>query len=719
MKDGEPISCFAYQNGVLAFSTSSYQLFTFSIADRQDSTPKYEARSHGRVHVSPAAQMTIDPTSTVVALGSSDRSVRVYQISPFYPTHVFSARRGHRGVISALRFFNFGDTWYLASGDHSGGIFIRNLSTKESMAIPGHASAVTGLDYCAPFLYSCGRDKVVQIFSVKSKQKVLTLPIFDELEGIQVVTESKDGLKPEEIEYLVTGKRGETRRYRHGELLTTIADLGVASSHLAYNATTNTFASAHIDGTISLYQDNVRVKRFVGMMDHVLSSAYIPRGVEGHEADVKMTQDDSNSFTGYLVVATNSPNVYVFDLQTMDSSIMSGHEDTVMSVAAHKRGHVVTGSKDGTARIWKDFGASSTVLKGHQGPVTAVAVSVNGDRFLTGSEDMCIKLWNLATGKSVFTVKAHVKTINTLAFAPRKSEIFASGSQDKTIQLWKTSDGSNIGTLRSHRRGVWCVAFSPNEEFLAAASGDETISIWSVSQRSCLAQLSGHSSSVLQLSFITNGTQLVSTGTDGLLKVWDVNEGKCVLTEDAHDAKVWSLSVVDDGRIIISGAEDSTVNIWIDKTREFTKKTEQETQLKVQNEQELQNAMREADMRKAFKLALTMGKPYHLLQILTRYEDDKDIRDLVASCEPEQHQALLKHVVDWSSTNKHSYTAHRLLSVLLDIVDLDDVKLQDSIKALVVYSERHLRRLEETLVKTHISDFMVKQTSGLLGEPGR
>ena len=59
----------------------------------------------------------------------------------------------------------------------------------------------------------------------------------------------------------------------------------------------------------------------------------------------------------------------------------------------------MTGSGDKTARLW-DLKAeapetTARVLKGHEGPVDAVAISPDGRWLVTGSWDKTARLWDL------------------------------------------------------------------------------------------------------------------------------------------------------------------------------------------------------------------------------------------------------------------------------------------------------------------------------------
>ena len=58
--------------------------------------------------------------------------------------------------------------------------------------------------------------------------------------------------------------------------------------------------------------------------------------------------------------------------------------------------HVVTGSMDSTARVWLlADGSLVRTLKGHMSGVTSVCVTPDGQRVVTGSEDKTARAWLL------------------------------------------------------------------------------------------------------------------------------------------------------------------------------------------------------------------------------------------------------------------------------------------------------------------------------------
>lgn len=72
---------------------------------------------------------------------------------------------------------------------------------------------------------------------------------------------------------------------------------------------------------------------------------------------------------------------------------------------------------------------------GHRGPVTDVAVSLDG-RPISCSADMSVRVWNLDTGYCDSVFRSHSGPINTLALMPNGRPV--TGSTDKSVQIHPT-----------------------------------------------------------------------------------------------------------------------------------------------------------------------------------------------------------------------------------------------------------------------------------------
>lgn len=124
-----------------------------------------------RAHNAPIITMSADPTGTLIATGSSDGIIKVWDAARAHCTHVF---KGHGGVISAFAWHipsrneeNISPRLVSAADDTR--IRVWNLSSRQCEAVlEGHTSVVRGLAVTddGQKLFSAGRDQTLRIWTM-------------------------------------------------------------------------------------------------------------------------------------------------------------------------------------------------------------------------------------------------------------------------------------------------------------------------------------------------------------------------------------------------------------------------------------------------------------------------------------------------------------------------------------------------------------------------
>ena len=372
-----------------------------------------------------------------------------------------------------------------------------------------------------------------------------------------------------------------------------------------------------------------------------------------------------------LVVAANSEMIRIYQSLSDEfgefgkPSLLEGHKDMVLCVDGNFNGdRFVSGSKDQTILIWQMLGeswAKVAIGKGHAHNVNAVAFSkLTNDFVVSTGEDLTLKVWNLCELVEPYekvikisthwTRGGHAKDINTVDVAPNDRYI-ATGSKDKTAKIWNVSNGEEIATLLGHKKGIWCVKFSQFDQCLATASTDTMIRVWNISNFDCMRTFQGHTSGILQVDFITKGTQLVSCASEGILKVWNIKSMICELTLDVHKDKIWGLLSQEDGKYLITGSSDSNVHVLYDmtvKNNEIRVKKEKDLLLR---EQELDNLIQAKNHEKAVKLALDMPRRlYSILEkLIEAQEYEPVLTRIILSMDLLELSMLFPHLVKWNT----------------------------------------------------------------------
>ncbi|XP_057673752.1 transducin beta-like protein 3 [Corythoichthys intestinalis] len=697
-------------------------------------------RSWKAIHTVPIASMTFDSTSTLLATGGCDGTVKLWDVVKQYCTHNL---KGASGVVHLVEFHPDTDRLQLFTSSVDCGIRLWDLRTSQVVCVlQSHYSAVTSLSFSSDgnTMISSGRDKICTVWDLKSLTVKRTVPVFEAVEGVLILPTTLDlsqiEVKNKDLHFITAGSKGMLRVWEastgrcvyqqprptnlssppEGEekddgdprSLTYLLDLP-ASARLA------TVTAEH---NIVLYQLPAlsTQQQFVGYNDEVL--------------DVKfLGQNDS-----HIVVATNSCQLKVFELLTNSCQILYGHSDTVLSLDVFKKGFVFAScAKDRSLRVWQmdaDSGHVRCVAVGanHANAVGSISFSRLKASFLvSGSQDCTVKVWDLPPDLSTAatdlhqliartTENAHDKDVNSVAVSPN-DKLLASGSQDRTAKLWSLASQGTInllGVFRGHRRGVWSVCFSPVDQVLVTSSADGTIKLWSLQDFSCLKTFEGHDASVLKVIFVSRGTQLVSSGSDGLVKLWTIKTNECVKTLDGHQDKVWGLHSSRKDDKMVTGSADSNITVWTDVTEIELAEEQAKQEDQIMKQQELSNLLHEKKYLKALGLAISLDQPHTVLSVIKAIRQEEDCSELlektVLKLRVDQKEALLRYCGVWNTNARNCLDAQVVLKVLLTHLPPEELLQYQGartvLEGLIPYTERHMQRIGRLLQASMFLNYM-------------
>ncbi|XP_009993078.1 PREDICTED: transducin beta-like protein 3 [Chaetura pelagica] len=689
-------------------------------------------RTWRAIHVAPVASMAFDSTSTLLATGGCDSTIKIWDMIKQYCTHNL---KGSSGVVHLVEFHPDVSQPRLFSSSMDYKIRIWDLGCSRCLAtLDGHFSAVTSLAFAdGNTLLSSGRDKICLVWDLKTRESKRTVPVYESVEAAVLLPRKGDfsqlGVKKEGLHFVTAGSKGILKVWE------------VATAACVYSQTVpfelqeepsehsltqclllparNQLLTVTAEHNILLYDAHTLQlrKQLAGYNDEVLDVKFLGPG-------------DS-----HIVVATNSPQLKVFELATSHCQILYGHTETILALDVFRKGLMfVSCAKDKSLRVWRmqKDGRVSCVARGlgHAHGVGAVSCSRMKETFVvTSSQDCTIKIWNIPesltskakaallsspeTLHAKVTERAHNKDINSVAVSPN-DKLLATGSQDRLAKLWSSADCSLLGVFMGHKRGIWCVQFSPVDQILATSSADGTLKLWGLRDFSCLKTFEGHDASVLKIIFVSRGTQLLSSGSDGLLKLWTIKTNECVKTLDGHEDKIWGLHSNKQDDMVVSASSDSCITLWKDVTEIEEKEAQAKEEEQILKEQELSNLLHEKRYLKALGLAISLDRPHTVLMvikaILKETDGRKHLEENIVRLRKDQKEAVLAFLVTWNTNSRNCHEAQAVMETLLKHEAPDSllqyVGIKPAVESLLPYTERHFQRLGRLLQASMFIEFM-------------
>ncbi|MBV8132012.1 MAG: hypothetical protein JO282_05795 [Alphaproteobacteria bacterium] len=196
-------------------------------------------------------------------------------------------------------------------------------------------------------------------------------------------------------------------------------------------------------------------------------------------------------------------------------------------------------------------GPAAAQLRGHGGPIRALAISLDGATALSGSFDTSAICWSLRRNTVEQLLRFHEGSVNAVAILADGRAVTA--GEDARIALWTPGRQEPDRVLEGHRGPIVALAVSPDDATLASASWDRTIRLWPLAGGAPQV-LEGHQQNVNGVAFTPDGTAVASVGYDTTLHIWPLH-GRGSSLVVSLPSPLNAVAVAPDNDMIAAGAD--------------------------------------------------------------------------------------------------------------------------------------------------------------------
>lgn len=215
--------------------------------------------------------------------------------------------------------------------------------------------------------------------------------------------------------------------------------------------------------------------------------------------------------------------------------------------------------------------AVARVENAHSDSVWAAAWS-GSERLVTGSLDGSVRIWNSrALEKPVCATPKERVGVNSLSATDDGTAVLAA-YQDATVRIFQIDESTGMlgeresiqGGIQNHLLDAWCVTASPDNDTFVTGAQTGKLHVSSIASGEKLLSFELPSKShVMGTSYSDDGSRIAAGCLNGDICVFDPHAQQMVHTvADAHSLPVRSVTFSSDGNLLYSASDDHYVTIF-------------------------------------------------------------------------------------------------------------------------------------------------------------
>lgn len=533
---GSPVMSLAISpdDKIIVVSTKDGYLRTFSIthgnAVLQDSLAQESYARFVTFNPKGSEVFACYTNGNLLVCNSSNLSqVKAYKISKKGATCVSFDKNGQR----------------MALGGTDNTIMIWDATQLTSLyTLPGHMDWVRSVDFSSDGenLVSCSDDKTVRLWNLRSRKCTIVQELPDWV--------TKASFSPNGKRIISSCRDGVLRTID----VATLCE--IPSSQINHSGSLNHFDLSQ-DGrrVITCSTDtDVHIWDYGTPMDFGVSMR-----LSGAVYGLSVL-----SGTNKIAAVTNNGTLGVWNAET-GSDIWKKEREVgrVTALSVSPNGKIIAISAGSKIRIFKSDNGEELVFDntgGHHGWIRNLCFNHSGNTLASVGEDKSIILWDMDKRKFMKQIFGHASSVYAVDFS-KDDRKMVTGSNDMTIRQWDVASGKQIGaSITGHKSVVLCVRYNSNDSLILSSSGDQTACLWKT-DGTLVNHFVGASGYMTDAIFGLTEDEIITASADKYIRIWCLRTGKETARLGGHFGGVSRLALFEDG-ILVSSDNIGRINVW-------------------------------------------------------------------------------------------------------------------------------------------------------------
>ena len=231
---------------------------------------------------------------------------------------------------------------------------------------------------------------------------------------------------------------------------------------------------------------------------------------------------DLNTNTAYI--GDDEGNILILDTITgTQKDILSAHNTGILDLALSPNGSVLASATEAqddepNLTLWNlEERTPIASLPGHNGDVTSLVFSIDGQTVASGGDDGQVIVWDIITQEPLQTYDELTGEITRIAI--QVDGTIAAGNNEGSVYI--LTPQSETQEFQSVLGSVSGLSFDPEENLLLVADDEGNFRLWNYGTQELIREFNSLDDGITDIQFVPDSDLFLVSSEDSTLRIWD------------------------------------------------------------------------------------------------------------------------------------------------------------------------------------------------------